>query len=407
MQTIRCAAGAARHRPRLFILESLIALAGRISIVAAFSAWLGASAATNSIGLFTNRGFDYVHESVPSVPWSIHVLKVDRSHHELEFHTTLGKGRIAGMGTVSEQVKFLGARFGNPVAAVNGDFYENSPAFPGDPEGLQIADGELVSAPSSQKVCFWMDSDGNPFRSNVVSKFHVTWPDGSLTPLGLNETRSAASAVLYTAAVGRSTRSSEGGVEVVLESAGSGRWLPLEIGQNYMARVESIRRGADTAIATNAMVLSIGPDVSSPVLNLKVGDTLQISTATSPDLKGIQTAIGGGPTLVTRGKAHQWQGFELRHPRTAIGWNQQYFFMVVVDGRQRGLSAGMTFSELASYMAKIGCIEAMNLDGGGSATLWLVGAAANSPSEGRERPAANALVVVQKQRHGESHGNPR
>jgi exopolysaccharide biosynthesis protein len=38
----------------------------------------------------------------------------------------------------------------------------------------------------------------------------------------------------------------------------------------------------------------------------------------------------------------------------------------------------------------------MNFDGGGSSTLWALGAVRNSPSEGDERPSANALVVVRR-----------
>jgi exopolysaccharide biosynthesis protein len=76
-----------------------------------------------------------------------------------------------------------------------------------------------------------------------------------------------------------------------------------------------------------------------------------------------------------------------------MGWNKTHYFLVEVDGRQK-ISAGMTFPELAAYMVKIGCEEAINLDGGGSATIWVYGSVMNSPSEGRERPAANGLVVV-------------
>ena len=94
------------------------------------------------------------------------------------------------------------------------------------------------------------------------------------------------------------------------------------------------------------------------------------------------------------GTALQWSGVKLRHPRTAIGWNHDYIFLVEVDGRQADLSVGMTLPELAAYMIKLGCDHAMNLDGGGSATLWARGNVMNSPSEGRERPAANTLVLV-------------
>jgi exopolysaccharide biosynthesis protein len=84
----------------------------------------------------------------------------------------------------------------------------------------------------------------------------------------------------------------------------------------------------------------------------------------------------------------------LPQPRTALGWNKKYFFLVEVDGRQLDVSLGMTFTQLAKYMLDLGCEQAMNLDGGGSATLWAFGAVKNSPSEGQERPAPNALVVV-------------
>ena len=143
-------------------------------------------------------------------------------------------------------------------------------------------------------------------------------------------------------------------------------------------------------------MLSVGPRLASHLPKVEQGAILQIVTETMPDLKGVTTAIGGGPTLVRGGMSMQWGGFQMRHPRTAIGWNKDYIFMVEVDGRQNNLSVGMTFPELAAYMIKLGCEQAMNLDGGGSATLWVCGNVMNSPSEGQERPGANSLVVVQK-----------
>jgi exopolysaccharide biosynthesis protein len=56
----------------------------------------------------------------------------------------------------------------------------------------------------------------------------------------------------------------------------------------------------------------------------------------------------------------------------------------------------MTFPELAEYLVKLGCDEAMNLDGGGSSTIWAFGQVMNSPCYGHERDTANALVVIRK-----------
>jgi exopolysaccharide biosynthesis protein len=56
----------------------------------------------------------------------------------------------------------------------------------------------------------------------------------------------------------------------------------------------------------------------------------------------------------------------------------------------------MTYGELATYMSELGCDEALNFDGGGSSTLWVLGQVMNSPSEGDERGVANGVVLLQK-----------
>jgi exopolysaccharide biosynthesis protein len=126
------------------------------------------------------------------------------------------------------------------------------------------------------------------------------------------------------------------------------------------------------------------------------GDVLKLSTATSPDLKGAPTALGGGPLLVHEGKPESTRDHKAnqRHPRAAFGWNAKSYFFVVADGRQPGWSMGMSLPELAGYLAKLGCDEAMNLDGGGSVELWIEGRIVNRPCFGYERNTANALVLL-------------
>jgi hypothetical protein len=66
---------------------------------------------------------------------------------------------------------------------------------------------------------------------------------------------------------------------------------------------------------------------------------------------------------------------EVRHPRTAIGFNagNQRLVLVVVDGRQPNVSEGVSEEELAKLMVEFGCSEAINLDGGGSSVMLLRG----------------------------------
>lgn len=339
--------------------------------------------------------FQYTNEVVEDMPWSIHIIKIERCWQDVEFCTTLGKGDTIGMGTVSEQIKALPREYGEPLAAVNGDFYEKSEKHEGRPRDLQIRFGEVVSSPAGH-TCFWVAPDGTPQMTNVFPRFRVIWGDGKTTPIGLNQIREDDAAVLYTSVFGASTRT-VGGVELVLERGTNVAWLPLQVGRQYAGRVRAVSSGGNTALDPKVMVVSLGPRLAAPGPTVQPGATVRIVTETLPDLTGVTVAIGGGPALVRDGKPMQWTGLiKLRHPRTALGWNKKHIFLVEVDGRQSNLSIGMTFPELASYMIKIGCEEAMGLDGGGSATLWALGTVRNSPSEGEERPAPNALVLLKK-----------
>ena len=354
---------------------------------------LGAGPSTNHVDKPT-AGFTYTHEELSEGPWSVHVFKATRGRPGLEIDTTLGGGDTIGMAGVSEQMKTIPPELGRPLAAVNGDFFDHSRLYPGDPEGLQIIHGELVSAPYPTRVCMWVDAANNLHRTNVQSHFCVTWPNGTNTGFGLNEARPDDSVVLYTSAIGTSTRT-YGGRELVLEQNGTNAWLPLRIGQTYSARVRSVREAGNTPVNKDVMVLSIGSDFFSQVQKVTTGAVVRVSTATLPDLTGAKAGIGGGPTLVQGGKAKEWGLFQARHPRTAVGWNKEFIYLVEVDGRQSG-SIGMSYSELANYFVKLGCDEALNLDGGGSATLWAYGNTMNTPSQGYERPSANTLVLLLK-----------
>ena len=367
-------------------------LCGALALV---SASLSAAAAPDDPA--GGRAFSYVNEKVAEGPWSIHLIKLDRASAEYELHTMLGNGQITGMTTLTDQIKGLPTALGRPIAAINGDFYFSSPkAYNGDPQGIQILDGELASAPT-EHAAFWIDTAGKPRTGIVKSLFHVTWPDGNTQPFGLNEKREDDAAVLYTPRMGPSTGTSADGREIILEAEDKEQWLPLRVGAKVRARVKAVRDAGDTPLQPGLMVFSLGPKLLGDIPPVAPGDVLQISTATSPDMTGCQTAIGGGPRLVVDGKPVEgWSSPTVRHPRTALGWNDSHLYLLLVDGRQPGLSVGMSFQELAAYFIKLGCTHAVNLDGGGSASMWVFGQTVNSPSEGKERPIANGLVLIKK-----------
>ena len=349
-------------------------------------------------------GVEYANQRITNVPWSVHVVRFDRTDPAFEVRSVhAGQGAL-GLATLTDQIQQLPPGFGAPVAAVNGDFYQRDRAYAGDPRGLQILDGDLVSAPVGG-VAFWPDAAGQLHVTNVVSRFQLAWPDGTATSFGVNQDRAPDALVLYTPAIGASTRT-VGGREWVLEAASGAASALLAPGVDLPARVVEVRDAGDTAMKPGRFVLSAGPQRLKTLPKSAVGAMLRISTATIPLLRDVRTALSGGPVLVRDGKALKIQPPESgsyesssmteRHPRSAIGWDARHFYLVEVDGRQEHLSVGMTLEELAEHMARLGCTDAMNLDGGGSATLWCAGKIRNSPCDGRERPIANALVVLRK-----------
>jgi hypothetical protein len=332
-------------------------------------------------------------------------MRIDRSRKDLAFVAAHARDKVLGVSLLAQQVRGVPAEIGRAIGGVNGDFYlRDNPTYAGDPRGLQIMNGDLISAPDT--VCVWFDAEGNPHLDEVKGDFQVTWPDGKKMPFGLNQQRPPRTAVLYTPTYGPSTRAI-GGRELVLEKAGDGPWLPLQAGQHYHARVREVQTNGNTRLSPDIMVLSLGPQLLAGLPELAPGLTLEISTATTPDLKDVKTAIAGGPAIIRNGKPfslkeppsgggdYSERSKYERHPRSAVGWSATHIYLITVDGRQPGLSVGMKLAELAEYMVKLGCIDAMNLDGGKSAQMWLAGRIVNDPCQG-EDTVANSLLVVRK-----------
>ena len=118
--------------------------------------------------------------------------------------------------------------------------------------------------------------------------------------------------------------------------------------------------------------------------------------------------IGGGPRLIKQGAVHYTYDEEvffgsgisgdLDNPRTAVGVTQDaHVIMIVVDGRQAA-SEGVTLPELTEIMLNLGCVEAMNLDGGGSTQMAARTMSGyqyvDVPSETRSVPTVLAAVYA-------------
>ncbi len=119
--------------------------------------------------------------------------------------------------------------------------------------------------------------------------------------------------------------------------------------------------------------------------------------------------IANGPILVVEGTIQSSSFTSIgphctaRHPRSAIGvTDDERLILLTTDGRT-AMAAGMTCQELAEVMVELGCTDALNMDGGGSTTLWgegeLYNGVLNYPSDNGlydhsgERACSNAVAV--------------
>ena len=112
----------------------------------------------------------------------------------------------------------------------------------------------------------------------------------------------------------------------------------------------------------------------------------------------MQEVVSGHPTILWDGAQRDNNGDPLcsnRHPRTAVGLSAdgRTLVVAVVDGRAT-TRIGMTCDELSALLRELGADDGMNLDGGGSSTMWLAGAGVvNVPSDGSQRTVANHLGI--------------
>lgn len=132
--------------------------------------------------------------------------------------------------------------------------------------------------------------------------------------------------------------------------------------------------------------------------------------ANEPDYRNatfwpMRDAVGAGPMLIYNGKIRITSEEEvffgtsipLVHPRTAIGYDHNdNLLILVVDGRQEQ-SRGVNLSELASLMADLGAVYAINLDGGGSTAMVADGVLLNRPAgKTLQREVMSAIAIFEK-----------
>lgn len=312
-------------------------------------------------------------------PNVVNYLEIDLSYG-FEVKLALAQNRLFGSEQVSSIVERSGA-----IAAVNGAYFAST----GRPLGVFMIDGELLSEPYANRTALGL-GPRLVVMDQVSFEGKVLLHDGTVltTIEGLNRPRLQDELIVYTKHHGTKTNTNAYGYEVVVVDG----------------VVTEIQPGNST-IPPDGLVLSAHGTQREPLARFKVGDPVEVDLQLNPAWHelGVNQIIGGGPRLVHDGKL-QITGEEERFrddilvgraPRTAIGITADHkLLLVTVNGRQPYVSVGMTLSELGNLLIELGALQAMNLDGGGSTTMVIRNFVLNLPSDGKERPVGNAIVVV-------------
>ncbi len=360
-----------------------------------------------------------------SLPRIVNVLRIDLKEPGVKLQYGQANDVIGTGGDIKgrEGVGTLAVR-NRAVGGVNGDYF----AWSADPLGLGIQNGELISEPMDFRACVALMEDrveiGVMAGEGVVTL-------GQKTPLlvnGINRIPHDGELIVETPRFAGASIGHKAGIIVQVNETN----LPLKVSQELTGKVETIspieqseplpicphdkvlliafgdtgRRLAQSANQGDAVSLrfDLTPNLSAPSRGKypsRAGRAARRSAA-KPTWQEAKQAVSGGPWLVKEGKVsidYEAEGFNAaefvakRHPRTAFGVTRDgRVLLVTVDGREEW-SAGVSLRELAGLLLKYGAVNGINLDGGGSTSMFVGGGIVNAPSDGRLRPVANGLLV--------------
>ena len=353
-------------------------------------------------------GTKYAFYDIPAYPLKFHVMEVDLTNPYVDIETCLSGDKAVATETPSS----MSARNNRPghevLGATNGDFYQfQDPIEIGIPRSGQYRRGECVTNPVG-RASFVLTPDRVPYIDRVNFAGTVRSGDNSHRLHAVNmqrlewETETAPNfMLLYTNAYGTETHATTGGTKVMLH-AKEGE-LFFGANKNIVCVVDSVfaNPGISPIPEQRAVLYGVGT-AETFLKSLSAGDELTVflgtDLASAPGLlTDFKEQMGGSDHIILKNgvPADVW---DEEHPRTCMGISQDKtkIYLMVVDGRRAGYSAGATLSVLGDLFLAIGAYDAVNLDGGGSSAMVINQQIVNRPSDNKERAVGNGVLVISK-----------
>lgn len=288
------------------------------------------------------------------------------------------------------------------VGGVNAAFFDMKNGLP---IGMVVTDGILRSSGSG--VTVGIEKNGDIRLDEVTLEVRGQW-DGEDILLHYNQLLTEGNGmVLYSRDYDTKTKSEVSGYHVLLQAEDTAQ---LELGGEVICEVRQISEdAASCTIPEGCFVLSLAnastyEPFRNAIRKLDKGDRVTLTAKIDKDWEKVEHAVGAGDFLVKDGAVCETFGFSGASGiagRTAIGLTRNgEVVCYTVD--EIGNSKGLTMAQLAQRMVELGCVTAVNMDGGGSVCLGATRpgetkfTTINTPSDGQQRGCANFLFFVRK-----------
>lgn len=332
-------------------------------------------------------------------PNRIRILEVDPST-ELTIDVALAHNELPAQERTSAMARRRGA-----VAAINGD-YTALGAGEGRPVNAFARNGSLKASPLIWGRNFAVSQDEGRFyfdHAPLKASLAQRDSDERWSIPAWNEHRPPRDTLsLSTPAGGVAFRPPTHACSARLYPKGRMSWEQGQVGVRRAHVVDRVRCAETRVPRFGGVVVSAGRGTAAGGLirsALTRGEVVDLRWSMGA-WAGVLDTIGGNPLLVADGsiatEACSDSYFCYRNPRTGIGIDSAgNLLLVTVDGRRPGYSVGMTPAAFARLFRYLGAEWALNLDGGGSTTMWLQGEVVNRPSDpAGERSVGSSILVL-------------
>jgi exopolysaccharide biosynthesis protein len=351
-------------------------------------------------------GIEYAEmtREIDKTPVKINLLRLDLTQVRLDVVHAMDSA--IGTETVSSMATRHGA-----IAAINAGFFRlDKSIFAGDAAGILKIDKVVLSESFQERIALLISNKPDKteiYFDHINLRGELLIDGKEFIISGINRERKKDELIIYKPEFGRTTLTDSSGLEIIVRN-------------NKITQI--LDNEGSTKIPADGFVISVSGTERNEILPfMKKNKKIRLYFS-NIDFKGgnnfsyerfssfieSEDVTNGVPQLIKEGKIEiTWEQekasksfYETKHPRTAVAkLKDGKFLMITVDGRSEE-SGGIGLEDLAKLLLEFGGTDAMNLDGGGSTTMFLDGKVVNHPSDKEgERKVGDAILVFPRKKN--------